>query len=152
MFKKLCLAVLICLLMTSQVWASPVNKTIISQTTLDDDPTSVTSTTMDIQDYKEVGFWVNYDETEVGNSVSVSITLDVSYNGSTWLDAKFYDIAGESTLQTSETLSSDGWYYCVLPNLYFPIGTTVKVRMVIAATNTDADDTAVVTAYLVGTK
>ena len=151
MIKKLIL-LLAFMLIAGIVYASPVNKTIIAETQLDDDPTSVTSTTFNIQDYKQVGFWVIYDETEVGNAVSATVTLDISYDGSTWLDMPFYDIAGTTTMQTSETLSSDSHYYCVMPDLYFPIGTALYVRMVIAGTNTDTDDLATVTAYMIGTK
>ncbi len=150
--KKLFLTLLGIMFMTSMALASPVNKTIIDETQLDDDPTSVTSDTVNIQDYKEVGFWVKYDETEVGNSVSAAVTIDISYDNSTWLDVYFYDVAGTGTAQTSETISADGWYYCALPNSYLPIGSIVYARMVITATNTDADDLATVTGYLVGNK
>lgn len=149
MFKKLFLVFLGIAIATSVACASPVNKTLIAETQLDDDPTSVTSSTFNIQDYKKVGFVVKYDETEVGNSVSITITLDVSYDGSNWIDAYFYDWAGGTTLQTSEAPASDGWYWCWFdPDWSLP----PYVRMVIAATNSDADDLATVTAYLVGLK
>lgn len=150
--KKLLLALLACLFITGQVWASPDNKTIIDETQLDDDPTSVTSDTVNIQGYKEVGFWVKYDETEVGNSISAAVTVDVSYDGTTWLDMYFYDIGGTTTGQTSETISADGWYYCALPNLYLPVGSIIYARVVVTATNTDADDILLITGYLVGNK
>lgn len=152
MFKKVAVLLLALMLIGGVAFASPVNKTIISETQLDDDPTSVTSSTVNIQDYKKVGFWVEYDETQVGASVSAAVTLDVSYDGTNWLDVYFYDIAGTTTAQTSETISSDGWYYCALPDAYLSAGTIPYVRMVITATNTDADDLAVVTAYLTGIK
>jgi len=146
--KKVFLALLGILLATSLVFAAADNKTIISSTTLDDDPTSVTSSTFNIQDYEKVAFFVSYDETEVGNSVSIAITLDVSYDGSNWIDASFYDYGGGTTFQTTESLTADGWYVCWFePDLNVPY-----VRMVITATNTDSDDLAVVTAYLAGVK
>jgi len=147
--RKALLVLLASLLFCWPAFASPVNKTLISETQLDDDPTSVTATARNVQDYKKVGFVVKYDETEVGNSVSVSISLDISYDNSNWIDASFYDFAGGATLQTSESLTSDSWYYCWFdPDWALPI----YIRMVIAATNSDADDLATVTAYLVGVK
>jgi hypothetical protein len=128
-------------------WASPVNKTLISETQLDNDPTSVTGT-YNVQDYSKVAFFVKYDETEVGNSISIAVTMHFSYDNSNWVTGYFYDMAGGSTLQTSETLSSDGWYYCYLDNKW----QIPYVRMTITATNSDADDLATVTAYMIGTK
>ena len=149
MWKKLFLVALMLIFMAGVAWASPVNLTFVAETQLDDDPTSVTATYRNIQDYKKVGFVVKYDETEAGNSISVAVSLDVSYDGTNWIDAYFYDWAGGTTLQTSETLSSDGWYWCWFdPDWSLP----PYVRMVIAATNSDADDLATVTAYLIGLK
>ena len=70
------------------------------------------------------------------------------YDGTNWISASFHDYAGGATLQTSETISADGWYYCWLD----PDTAIVNVRMKITATNTDVDDLATVTAYLVGNK
>ena len=150
--KKMFLALLMCLFAVNFALASPDNKTIIAETQLDNSPTSVTSSTFNIQDYHEAGFWVKYDETEVGGGLSVAVTLDVSYDDTTWLDMSFYDLAGGTTLQTSETISSDGWYYCSLPSLYFQPGSILYIRMVIIATGSDVDDIALVTAYMIGTK
>lgn len=146
--KKLLIAFLGIVLATSVCFAAPVNTTIIDAVTLDDDPTSTTSTTMNIQDYKKVAFFISYDETEVGETLSAAVTLDVTYDGTNWVDASFHDYAGGATLQTSETLSSDGWYYCWLD----PDTTVVSVRMVITGTDTDTDDTILTSAYLVGVK
>lgn len=133
--------------MANSVWASPINKTLISETQLDDDPTSVTGT-YNVQDYEKVAFFVEYDETEVGNSISIAITLDYSYDNTNFVTGYFYDLAGGTTLQTSETLSSDGWYYLWLS----PDWQITYVRVTITATNSDADDLATVTAYLIGLK
>lgn len=147
MFKKLFLAILGIAIATSAVFASPVNKTIITGTQLDDDPTSITGT-YGIQDFQNVGFFIKVDETEVGNSVSVAVTMHFSYDNTNWVTGYFHDLAGGATLQTSETISGDGWYYCWLnPDWKIPY-----VRVTLTATNTDTDDLATVTAYLVGTK
>lgn len=150
--KKVLLFVLAFLLMGNLAFASPVNKTIIDAVTLDADPTSVNSTAVNIQDYKEVGFFLQYDETQVGNAISAAVTADISYDGTTWLDLPFFDAAGTTTMQTSETISSDGWYYFTLPSQYYPAGTIPNIRVAVAATNTDADDILVINCYLVGTK
>ena len=117
--------------------------TIIASTTLDADPTSA-SGTKEIKSADKTAIFVTYDETEVGG-ISAAVTIDVSQDNSTWLDAPFYDTAGGATLQTSETLSADGNYV-----LWLPSELPVKyIRVVIAATGSDADDTAVVSAKII---
>lgn len=134
------------LISSSVVYAGTVSKTIISGAVLDDSPTSVTSTTVNISEWKNVTFYVNYDETEVGGGVSGAVSLDISYDGTNWVDVSFYDFAGGSTPQSSETISADGWYACWLPENI----TSLYVRMVIAGTNTDVDDTIELSVYMVG--
>jgi len=150
MFKKLFLALLGIAIATSVAFASPVSINLIAETQLDDDPTSITGT-WGVSDFEKVGFWVEYDETEVGNSISVAVTMHFSYDNTNWVSGYFYDLAGGLTTQTSETLSSDGWYFCWLNSI---IGNPMPtyVRLTITATNSDADDLATVTAYLVGVK
>lgn len=124
------------------------NSTIIATTLLDDNPTSATSSSLASNQFDAISFWVSYDETEVGNSVSVAVTLDASYDGTNWMDAQFYDYAGGATPQTSETISADGWYmFWADKNICTPY-----YRVVITATNTDADDTASVACYASGRK
>ena len=145
--KKLFLTLLAVMLFCDMAMASPLSKTIITETQLDDSPTSITGT-YNISDYNKAAFFVKYDETQVGNAISVAVTMDFSYDGTNWVTGYWYDFAGGATLQTSETLSSDGWYYLWLdPDWQIPY-----VRVTITATNSDADDLATVTAYLVGTK
>ncbi len=116
---------------------------IVATTTLDADPTSV-SGTKTVKSAEKLAFFVTYDETEVGG-ISLTVTVDVSWDNSTWLDASFYDFAGGATLQTSESLTADGNYYFWL-NYDLPVP---YVRVVLAATGSDADDTAIVAAYMV---
>lgn len=113
--------------------STPVNAVL-----LDDDPTTYTSASVDIRQYQRVGFMWEYDETEVGNSVSAAMSIDVSPDNTNWFDVSFYDYAGGATAQTSETLSADGSYICWL-NKDVPFG---YVKVTVAGTNTDADDTA----------
>lgn len=146
--KKWLMSLAMLLFCAEVAFAGPVSKTLITATTLDDDPTYVTSDSLSIYNYDNVAFFVHYDETEVGNSIQALVTLDISYDGTNWVDAYFYDFAGGTTPQANETISSDGNYY-----FWFSEDMTVPfVKLGIDATNTDADDTLTVSGYLVGTK
>ena len=124
--------------------ARTVTESLIASTTLDADPTSASGTAK-VSSADKIAVFVTYDETEVGASVSAAVTVDVSWDGSTWLDASFYDYAGGATLQTTETISADGNYY-----LWFNRDIAAPyVRVVITGANTDADDIAVVSAKLI---
>jgi hypothetical protein len=129
------------------LYASQVRETLIAETILNADPTSANGATY-IGDCQKVAFFVTNDETEVGNSISAAVTMQISYDGTTYQSASFYDYAGGSTLQTSETISGDGSYYCWFnPDLTVPY-----VKLILTATNTDADDIAAVTGYIVKLK
>lgn len=144
--KKLLLSLLTLTMLASPAFAfgGSWKTTVISSTLLDNSPTAVTSDAVKIDDADKVSFFVSYDETEVGNSISAAVTVQISYDGTNWLSASFYDYAGGSTLQTSETISADGRYYFWFnPDLAAPY-----VRVIITATNTDADDTALVDCYM----
>lgn len=147
MFKKFILALLMIGFLASQVIASEINETLISATLLDDSPTSATAAT-NVQNFKKIGFWVSYDETQVGASVSLTVAITVSYDGTNYVTGSFYDVAGGATAQTSETISGDGWYFFWLdanwPYKY--------VTVTLTGNNTDADDTASVACYIVGMK
>jgi len=138
------IAVLILLAFNPSSFAARTSvNTIISATTLDAAPTSA-SGTYKVSSADKIAFFVSYDETEVGG-ISVAVTVDVSHDNSTWLDASFYDYAGGTTLQTTESLTADGNYYLWFnKDLAFPY-----VRLVITATGSDADDTAVVSAKII---
>lgn len=120
-----------------------VSSVIVPTTTLDADPTSA-SGTKEVRSADKIACIVSYDETQVGG-ISATVTVDVSEDGVTWLDASFYDYAGGATLQTSESLTSDSnYYFWFNRDLAMPY-----VRVVIAATGSDADDTAIVSAKLI---
>jgi len=145
--KKFLLGLGIVLLTAGVAFASPINKTIIAQTTLDDSPTSVTSATQDVQDFLKTGFVIEYDETEVGGGVSGTVSFEFSYDGTNWTTGYFYDFAGGSTAQTQETLAADATYICWLDSSLWSIP---YARATVAGTNTDTDDTIVVTVYMTG--
>lgn len=119
--------------------------TIIDAITLDDDPTSVTSDVVNVFQADSIGFFLDYDETEVGNSISVAVTIQISYDGTTWLSGSFYDLSGgAASFQTSETISADGSYFFWLEKA----SNVSRVRVVVTATNTDADDIAVIDCFV----
>ena len=137
--KKLLILALL-LLAPVQAHAS-VKGTLINDQTLDADPTSI-SGTFHTDGKDRTVIFVHYDETEVGG-ISAAVTAYISYDETNWLQANFYDYAGAGTLQTSETLTADGWYYLALdPNISAPY-----VKVTVAATGSDSDDTASVTVY-----
>lgn len=109
---------------------------LLATTVLDDDPTTVTSSGVDISQYDRVAMWVTYDETEVALAISAVVTFEVSYDDTTYVTANFYDYAGGSTLQTSETISADSTFLAWLDRTL----NAPYVRVKIVATNTDADD------------
>ncbi len=111
--------------------------TVIATTLLDDAPTEVTSDGLDVSQFDKVAFWVTYNETQVALSISAVITLEISYDDTTYLSAKFFDFDGGATLQSSETISSDSTYY-----FYWNRDLAVRfARVKVVATNTDDDDT-----------
>ena len=124
-------------------YAGNVATTEIMDTTFNAVTTTANSTASFLQGADKVSFFVVYDETEVGNSISAAVTCQISYDSSHWLSASFYDYAGGATLQTSETISADGYYY-----FWFNKDLCVPyVRVVVTATNTDADDLLTVKVY-----
>jgi hypothetical protein len=142
--KKLFLALLMCLF-AFNAHAGNVAQVEIMDTDFNAVTTADYSDEMPISGYRSVAFFVVYDETEVGNAISAAITCDVSYDGTNWLTGmSFYDIAGGATAQTSETISSDGWYVFWVNNL----ACVPYIRIKTTLTNTDADDLATVKVYM----
>src|SRR3990167_5032338 len=106
MKSMLCVAVFLLLVFCFFALAARTSvSTIVASTTLDADPTSASGSAK-VGSADKIAFFVAYDETEVGG-IQVAVTVDVSYDGTNWSDASFYDYAGGSTLQTSETLTAD---------------------------------------------
>lgn len=140
--KKFIFLFISLMLLASTAYASESEvKSLMSAQTFNAVTTAANSTALYSGGLDRVAFWVNYDETEVGNSISAAVTLQMSFDNSTWFSASFYDYAGGATLQTSETISADGnYYFWVNRDLCAPY-----YRVVITATNTDADDLLVVT-------
>lgn len=116
-------------------------KTLMAATTFNNTVTAANSDALECGMCDAVTFLVTYDETQVGATLSAAITLQMSFDNSTWHSASFYDYAGGATLQTSETISADGSYvFWTNKDLCAPY-----YRVVVTATNTDADDLIVAT-------
>lgn len=129
--------------MFGPVQAANTYKAAILDATYNAVTTTANATAVETQGYEKIAFFVDYDETEVGNSISAAVTCFISYDGVTYQQASFYDYAGGATLQTSETISADGHYY-----FWFNKDVCAPyVRITVAATNTDADDVLSVQVY-----
>ncbi|MCQ9206160.1 MAG: hypothetical protein NG737_07620 [Omnitrophica bacterium] len=128
--------------------AGGVKNVVINAVTLDDSPTEVTSDDLTVFGFDKLGFFVNYDETEVGGGVSVEIDVEFSSDGTNWVDGSFYDLAGGATIQTSEVISADGDYFAWFGDTW----TIPYIRITAAGTGVDTDDVAVISVTLVGHK
>ena len=142
--KRLFALLLVGVLLATPVMAGSIKANLISETILDDSPTFVTGATVAISGCDKVGIYVNYDETDPGSLASALITFDVSYDGTTWIDAYYHDFAGGATAQTSETVSADTNYYAWLDGAQ----DFRYIRALINATGTSAATTATVSATL----
>ena len=103
---------------------------------LDDAPTLYTSTGVEIGNKNKVSFVLTYNETEVGNTVSGAVTLEVSPDNSNWyaLNA-FYNNAGTIVPTVNYTADATDTFH--LPEFV----TYPYIRATFTGTNTDADDT-----------
>ena len=100
--------------------------------------TANTYTTVDVsvESAKRVAFFINCDSSLTTEGVTVQVSPQFSIDGETWVEGKFFDIAGGSTLQTSQDMSfanSDGelsvgdggyymWFDDAMPLKYIRLG------------------------------
>jgi hypothetical protein len=110
--------------------------------------TSANSDATDVQGHEKVMFFVDYDETETEGGISAAIRIQVSYDGTTYMNAPFYDYDGGTTPQVAETIQSDANYYCWLDDDLRP----PYIRLRLITSNTDADDTLDIEAYIATTE
>ena len=120
----------------------PASTTAIDAVTLDADPTSVTSSKVDISNYGRLGIYWAYDETQVGG-VQADLTMEVSPDGSTWFSSPFFDTAGGATPQTTQNATADGNYVAWMDrNIPFNYA-----RAIVTCTGCDVDDTVLTSVY-----
>ena len=110
--KKWIVALSLILFLALPAHANQVLRTVIAETTLTKG-TSETSVTVATGDSNKLVVFIDYVP---DNNESLTVTFDVSYDGTNWLDANFYDYSGGATLQTTESLTADAWYYVYWEN------------------------------------
>lgn len=146
MFAKISVLFLALFLICSTAIAASVVQEVMDAT-IDGTPLTATSGTIGIQHLEKVAFFLVYDETEVGNSISADITIEISADNWTWIAGSFFDLAGGvASLETTEAISSDSTYYFWLERDM----TIPYVRIVVTSTNTDSDDLLDIVVYMAG--
>jgi hypothetical protein len=143
MKRFLILALLVLFLISGVAVAGRVEKTELMDETFNASTTAANSTAANTGGADKVSFFVNYAETEVGGGVSARIELEISYDGTNFYNARFFDYEGGTTLQESETISADDGYFFWIDEATCP----PYARVVVNAYNTDADDLLDVEAY-----
>lgn len=140
--RKLLMVVMLVALLAVPAYAEMDRRTALAATALTKGESDQT-VTIYTGDADKLAIFVDYTPTATV-AENIAVTLDVSYDGTNWVDANFYDYAGGTTLQTSETLSADGWYYMAWdPNVAAPY---VRVA-VIGDTDWTDDSGATITIY-----
>ncbi len=129
----------------SPAQAAAARKIQIIDQLLDADPVVITGA-WDMSNYKKVSFYVDYDETDSGSAVSVTVTAHISHDNINFISYSWFDMASLTTLVASEVLSADANYVGFFePDRNLPI-----VRITITASGTDASELADVDCYLIG--
>ena len=113
--KKLFLAlVLIAVLCAPAVAGDSFRGNLVASTEFNGLVSSVTGSAIPIADFVRVAFWSTLSAAGNATPVTVDVTVDVSFDGTTWIDASFFDFGGGSTLQTTEQIldgaSAIGWF------------------------------------------
>jgi len=122
----------------------------IATVVLDDSPTTATSTVISDGDHSSVMWFLELDETDSGDDTSGAITVDYSYDNSTWLTGMPFHKGSDGTLvvtyATSAGVSNDENLCIWLDEATVAVP---YVRMVLTATGSAAggDDQIEVTAW-----
>lgn len=141
--KRIALALAV-LLLVSPCWAAQVSREVIAATALTKGDSEATATVY-TGDTNNLVFFVDYVPL---NNETLAVTLDVSYNGTDWMDANFYDYTSGLAITTTEALTTDAWYY-----LYWENRLSVPyVRIHTIGTTWAAASSATVTVYSVERK
>lgn len=116
--------------------AGHTSSTLFDSTTLNAVTTSVSGSAYMGDSHRET-FFVHY--TRVGTAPSITITLNVSYDNSTWIQASFFDVTGGGSLELkSKTITTASDYYFWLNSAI----AAPYVQVSIAGNSTDATNTA----------
>ncbi len=140
--KKLLMALMVVAMLAVPAHAEMDRRTVLAATTLTKSE-SDQSVTIYTGDMDKLAIFIDYTPTATV-AENIAVTMDVSYDGTNWVDANFYDYTGGLSLQTSETLSADGWYYMA----WNPYVAAPYVRVaVVGDTAWTADSEATITIY-----
>lgn len=116
---------------------------LIDGVTLDDDPVT-TNGVLTASEMKKLCFFVSYDETEVENTVSGTITVEVGDGAGGWIDFDLIiDQNGIGSPQSSIEYTIDDTDVFYVPAEFY----AETWRITFTGTNTDADDTIVVSVF-----
>lgn len=107
--KKCALVVMALFLMVGAAHAAQIQKTLTNET-LDTTNTDTGWLQSYIGDSDRVAFFVTRNADCPTAGVTVEVTLQVSADGTNWTDIKWYDLAGGTTAQVTETISNNGTY------------------------------------------
>ena len=149
--KRFLFMLLVLALLGGTAYAGTVSQEILAETTLDDTAGCCHTRAVNVQDYSKVAFFVVYDEVDLGAALSLTMYLQISYDGVTWTNTSFntYNIgSAQATVQSVETMACPRIYYCWIDrDLTIP-----QVRLVFSAVGEDATHIATVSASIVGIK
>lgn len=107
--KKLILVItLMVALLAGPVYAGTDVNTVIAETVMSQTNPSIRSGTLNISGADKVSFFVHANTN--ADSVSAQVTVEMSADGITWLQAQFKDFAGGTTLQSSQDDMNDNYY------------------------------------------
>lgn len=107
--KRLVLVLLAVVLMCGVSHAAQVVETIIDDVTLAKG-SATDNGTAQIVGADKVAFFVTYDSSRTTAAVTATVQAAISYDGTNWATANWFDVAGGATPQSSETLSTDTTY------------------------------------------
>ena len=103
-----------------------------------------------IESGDKVTFFVTMDSSSTTDAVTAEVTAQVSVDGSNWTDVRWFDFAGGTTNQVTETIDGDGTYIMWLErNANFP---HVRIKVLTTASEKWPSDSAAMTVTLVENK
>ena len=141
--RKFVLTCAILCMLSYNAIAGQVLKTVIPATDLTKS-SSETTVTLATKGMQRMTVFFDYEQ---NGTCTFDITLDVSYDGTNWLDANFFDYTASAvpTWQDTEQINSDTWYY-----LYWENELAVPYVRIHTIGNTWSDtSTATITVYTV---
>ena len=142
--KKWILALSLILLLALPAHAGQMRKTIIAETALTKGASEAT-VTLSTKGVDKMAVFFDY----VPNSVEIiDITFDISYDGTNWMDANFFDYTSSAvpTWQETEALATEVWYYAYWNDI--PPAPYLRVH-IIGDTWTTTNSSATITVYSV---